>query len=119
MQGKLASSQFDFVPGPEATIIAPQVCTQCQYELAPVVPHDHVYDENGTLHAHSCVCGETYEALAEDCEICATFPWHIVCIVEAVVFAGVLAGLYLWMKKREKSRSTEEPAEQRSEVTTE
>ena len=87
-------------PGPEATISSAQLCTVCSFELAPVVPHDHVYDAQGTLHSHVCACGEAYEAEAGDCQVCAGFPWWILCIVEAVVFCGVLVGLYVWLKKR-------------------
>ena len=89
-------------PGPEATITAAQVCTVCQFEIAPILPHDHIFDAQGTLHQHICVCGEAYEAEAADCEICADFPWWIICIVEAVVFGGVILGLLLVLKKRRK-----------------
>jgi len=85
--------------GPEATIVSNQICTVCEYELAPIVPHDHVYDANGTLHSHLCVCGEAYEAEMGECELCKEFPWWIVCVIEAVVFGGVIAFLLLKKKK--------------------
>lgn len=92
-------------PGPEATIAAAQVCTLCQYEIAPVVPHDHVFDEQGTLHRHTCACGEIYEAELGECEICVQFPWWIVCIAEAVIFGGILLWLLPgWKIRRYKRR---------------
>lgn len=86
--------------GPEATIASAQTCTVCGFEMAPVLPHDHVFNEQGTLHSHSCACGETYEAEAGDCTVCASFPWWIVCILEAVILGGALIALVLWMKKQ-------------------
>lgn len=88
------------VPGPEATIAAAQYCTVCRFELAPAVPHDHVFNANGTLHSHSCACGETYEATAETCQVCETFPWPIVCIAEALVFGLVILLILLWKRRR-------------------
>ncbi len=91
-------------PGPEATKASSQVCTVCQYEIAPVLAHDHVYDAEGTSHWHVCACGQRYETDAENCEICAAahraFPWWIVCIAEAVVFGGVTVFLVLRSKKK-------------------
>lgn len=95
-------------PGPAATITEPQVCTACQFQLAPKVPHDHVFDGEGTRHSHFCICGEAYEVTAGDCDICAGFPWELLCIVEAVVFAGTLLGLFLWVRQRKK-KSGKEP----------
>ena len=90
-------------PGPEATISSAQTCTVCKFEIAPIVPHDHIYNSYGTVHFHKCVCGMEYEADAEGCGICAeahkSFPWWIVCIVEAVIFAGVIVYLFLTKKK--------------------
>lgn len=86
--------------GPAATISSAQNCTVCGFEMAPVLPHDHIYDADGTSHTHECACGEVYQAEAGDCEVCAGFPWWILCIVEAVAFAGALAGIWFWLKKR-------------------
>ena len=86
--------------GPAATISNPQNCTVCGFEMAPVVPHDHIYNEKGTLHSHACACGEAYEAEAGECEVCAAFPWWIVCIVETVLFCGAAAAAALWLHKR-------------------
>ena len=91
------------VPGPEATISTNQTCTVCGFELAPAVPHDHVFDGNGTVHFHKCACGLECETDAQTCSICAeahkTFPWWIVCIAEAVIFIVVILVLLLRKKK--------------------
>lgn len=87
------------VPGPEATITAPQTCTVCLFEIAPAVPHEHVFYADGNRHSHSCACGAIYEATAEECQICETFPWQIVCIAEALVF-GMVIVLILFRKRR-------------------
>ena len=106
-------------PGPAATVSTAQTCTECGFEIAPIVPHDHVYNTNGTLHAHKCACGQEYDADAETCSICAEahkqFPWWIVCILEALVFGGVIVYLILGKKKttpkHPASPETEEPDE--------
>ena len=108
-------------PGPEATISSAQICTVCKFEIAPIVPHDHLYDSYGTIHFHKCVCGMEYEADANGCGICsaakkASFPWWIVCIAEAIVFCGVVA-LILWKKKG--PAAEEEPTEEQTEEKTE
>ena len=91
------------VPGPAATVTAPQLCTECHYEIAPILAHDHVYDTEVGLHIHKCACGYEYGADAETCPICKEanpqFPWWIVCILEALVFGGVIAYLILQKKK--------------------
>lgn len=106
-------------PGTAATAAAPQLCTVCGYEIAPVLPHDHVYDGSGSTHTHRCACGEAYEADAKTCEICLaenrSFPWWIMCIMEAVAFSGVIAFL-LWKKKNPVS-APEEPMEVAEEST--
>ena len=102
-------------PGPEATISSAQTCTVCKFEIAPIVPHDHIYNSYGTVHFHKCVCGMEYEADAEGCGICAeahkSFPWWIVCIVEAVIFAGVTVYLFLTKKRVVYIESTPEDLE--------
>ena len=102
-------------PGPEATISSAQTCTVCKFEIAPIVPHDHIYNSYGTVHFHKCVCGMEYEADAEGCGICAeahkSFPWWIVCIVEAVIFAGATVYLFLTKKRVVYIESTPEDLE--------
>lgn len=95
--GKVSFSPH--TPGPAATITTAQICTQCNFEIAPVLPHDHVFDTNGTQHTHSCACGEVYSATAKDCQVCAQFPWWIVCVAEAVVF-GIVIVLLIVKKRR-------------------
>ena len=87
-------------PGEAATITAAQICTLCQFEIAPKLPHEHTFDGQGTLHRHSCACGETYEASAKDCAICAPFPWWILCVAEAALFGAVIIMLVLRMRRR-------------------
>lgn len=88
-------------PGPEATVTSPQTCTQCGFTLAPVLPHDHIFDADGTTHRHTCPCGEVYETTAEDCRVCAGFPWMWVCIAEAVLFLLIL-GFLCWRCRKPK-----------------
>lgn len=87
------------MPGLEATITSAQTCTLCGFEIAPILPHAHVFDAEGTFHSHSCACGEVYSAQAGDCQVCAGFPWKWVCIAEAAVF-GLVIILVLLLKKR-------------------
>ncbi len=91
-------------PGAAATVTSAQLCTVCGFEIAPVLPHDH-YD--GTTHLHQCACGEVYEADAKSCEICKeenrSFPWWIICILEALLFGGAAAYYFLWYKKPPKT----------------
>lgn len=111
---KLCGAQANFAahsPGPAATTSTPQNCTVCGFELAPVLPHDHVYDHQGSVHVHACACGETYEADALTCTVCLAenkpFPWWIVCIAEAVVFGGIL--VFYLVKNRKKPESEQLP----------
>ena len=90
-------------PGPDATVSSPQLCLDCGYAIAPVLPHDHVYNANGTTHQHFCACGEIYETTAEDCTVCGGFPWMWVCIGEAVLFATLLLHLHIRLRKRSKA----------------
>lgn len=110
-------------PGPAATVSSNQTCTVCKFEIAPIVPHDHVYDTYGTIHFHKCVCGLEYESDAETCGICAaahkTFPWWIVCIVEAVVLGGVIIFLLLTRKKEDPDDEDEDEAEDEDEELSE
>lgn len=102
-------------PGAAATTSAPQLCADCGFEMAPVLPHDHVYNAAGSAHSHVCACGEVYEADAKTCEICLAdnkpFPWWIVCIAEAIAFGGVIAFL-LWKRKPEPAAQTSSVAEE-------
>lgn len=53
------------VPGPEATETEAQLCSVCQFELAPVVVHVHeagqVWQTDETDHWKVCQCGEILE----------------------------------------------------------
>lgn len=50
------------VPGPVATEQAAQNCTQCGYELMPMLAHVHVYtpmESDALTHWGTCACGES------------------------------------------------------------
>lgn len=87
-------------PGPEATISTAQCCTVCGFELAPILPHDHVYDTDGTTHSHSCPCGEVYTADADNCEVCKDFPWKLLFLITTPVLLIVIASLCILKKRR-------------------
>ncbi len=98
-------------PGSAATTSTPQNCTVCDYEMAPVLPHDHVYDSKGSAHVHACACGEEYSADALSCAVCLAenkpFPWWIVCIGEAVVFGGIM--VFFLVNNRKKREDDSRP----------
>lgn len=60
---------YPHIPGPEATEESPQVCTVCGYEIAPIIPHIHIYsdwtiDKAATCttegsQSRTCRCGDT------------------------------------------------------------
>lgn len=106
-------------PGPAATISTPQTCTVCQFELSPVVPHDHIYDSQGTHHYHKCLCGHEYEADAETCGICAAshkqFPWWTICVAEALIFGAVI--VYLLLPKKTDSPDAPDEREDGTDET--
>lgn len=108
-------------PGPAATVTTAQTCTDCEFEIAPIVPHDHIYDTGNGTHIHKCACGNEYEANAKNCPVCKEanpqFPWWIVCIAEAVIFGGVIA--YLFLRKKNTPNNTEPDAETPSEEASE
>ena len=87
-------------PGAPATITSAQNCTICQYEIASKLPHTHAFDEEGTLHSHSCSCGAHMEGTAKNCDICNPFPWLLLCLLEAAVFSSVIVLLLLQLRKR-------------------
>ncbi|MBO5318029.1 MAG: hypothetical protein J6A74_06260 [Oscillospiraceae bacterium] len=90
----------EHIPGEAATTAKPQLCTDCGYELAPVLPHEH-FDAD---HSHICECGEIYEA-GKECPICrnARRDWilWVLCGVEAVLLA-VSVGFNIHYKRKQK-----------------
>jgi hypothetical protein len=80
--------------------------------IAPVLPHDHVYNASGSVHTHQCACGEAYEADGATCVVCLAdnkpFPWWLICIVEALVFGGVIVVL---LRKRKETAAQPEIVE--------
>lgn len=62
----LCGEKKDFAkhtPGPEATEEAPQLCSDCGYEIAPKLEHTHSFEEpwshDENVHWQTCTCGET------------------------------------------------------------
>ena len=52
------SNPLPHTPGPEATEYASQTCTECQFELQPILPHTHemstIWYHDGQSHWHRC-----------------------------------------------------------------
>lgn len=87
-------------PGPEATVSSAQSCTVCQFEIAPILPHDHIYDVGGTTHSHSCACGETYTAEAANCAVCKGFPWRTLFLITTPLLLAAIVVICIWKKKK-------------------
>lgn len=117
------------VPGPEATDEAAQVCTVCNYELAPILEHTHDFGTQYLTaqdsHWQKCKCGELSvpEAHVWDegvenrndtttftCMVCgaerveetpsAGFPWLIVLLVIlALICIGGIVALVIILKR--------------------
>ncbi len=108
------------IPGAEADEEHPQLCTVCEFELAPVVPHVHGFGPgwqyNGDGHWQECRCGEasvpaphnwddgtknrdktvTYactECRMERTEEAAGFPWWL--LIAVLMLGGAGAGAYV------------------------
>ena len=79
------------------------VCTVCGQNLA--TDHKHRYEP---VHSHVCACGEAYEGDTQFCKVCGTFPWWVLCIAEAVLFAGIL----IFLRMRKKGGYTEDEEEE-------
>lgn len=69
-----------------------KTCTTCGFEEN----HTHSFLKN---HSHQCACGEICQAEAGECPVCNGFPWWLLCVAEAVVFAAILLGVLLWKRK--------------------
>ncbi len=79
--GALKSGSWEkHVPGPEATEDSAQVCTVCNYEIAPILAHDHVIGEDmvsdSKYHWYRCTkygCTHTEQKTAhsydDDCDV--------------------------------------------------
>lgn len=111
----------EHTPGPEASISAAQTCTTCQFEIAPAIAHDHVYNAEGAIHYHKCACGDELQAEAGNCDICdelgPQFPWLLICILEALIFAAVI--VLILLKKQIGSSNTDEDADEEADETEE
>lgn len=73
----------------------PNVCEGCERKL---IAPDHKHEFN-SAHTHVCSCGEVKEGSAQFCQVCGVFPWWVLCIAEAVLFAGVL--LFVLQRKKQ------------------
>ena len=87
-------------------------CTVCGKKL----PTDHKHEFEGA-HTHTCACGETQSGTAQFCKVCGTFPWWVLCVAEAVLFAGVL--LYVIQKRKSSDELEEEYDEDEEQETAE
>ncbi|MDE6595184.1 MAG: hypothetical protein K2K44_04155, partial [Oscillospiraceae bacterium] len=58
-------NEADHIAGPAATDTTPQTCTECGYEIAPVLAHTHTYATTWThddnFHWHAATCQHTDE----------------------------------------------------------
>ena len=116
-------------PGPEATDKAPQVCTVCGFEIAPILSHEHIFgrDYSHTTDSHwqECECGETSvpephawdkgrenrsKTVTYTCTRCGIektveapssgFPWlKLILIVLALICVGGIAVLVYMLKR--------------------
>ena len=73
------------------------VCEVCDKKL---VDPNHKHDFS-SAHSHVCACGEVKEGTGQFCEVCGVFPWWVLCIAEAVLFAGILLFVIQKRKKEE------------------
>ena len=78
-----------------ASTEAPNTCEVCGKKL---IDPNHKHDFN-SAHSHVCACGEVKEGTGQFCEVCGVFPWWVLCIAEAVLFAGVL--LFVLQRKKQ------------------
>ena len=96
-------------PGPEATEEAAQLCTVCNYELAPKLEHVHKYEPfqtNTLTHWGKCRCGlelmpeaHIWDMTTGKCSACGidsiaqanSTNWDFVWVVIGVVVAGAVA----------------------------
>ena len=88
-------------PGPEATEEAAQTCTDCGYEITPMIVHVHNFlplQQDTQSHWGSCQCGEKlgpedhqWDISRKVCSICGITmqvqPWEVP--VELIVLAGI------------------------------
>ena len=107
------------IPGPEAGEERGQYCTQCDFELAPKLPHIHsyTYTADRLTHRGQCVCGDTAEenhswSIEKNaCSVCGAaaekaeeaFNWDIVWLAtggSAIVITGLCVVLTVCKKKK-------------------
>ncbi len=131
------SKREKHVPGEKATDKAPQLCTVCGFELAPIQEHTHdfgtVWFRDDSTHWQKCVCGELsvplthiwdagrenrQDTITYTCVSCGAektakapssgFPWLIVLL--SILALGCLGGIgvLLYLLKREQLKEEDE-----------
>jgi len=120
---KGVSTVEDHIPGPDATIKAPQLCTVCGYEIVPKLEHTHQGGDwltNDTEHWRECECGEKLDlaihnwdegtknkdkTVTHQCLTCAEtktvgepqekggFPWWILLVLLILMLIGAVGML--------------------------
>ena len=109
-------------PGPAATEEAPQLCTHCGYELAPVLPHTHKYNYTTDRGSHwgECYCGHVmgpeahvWDMSSGKCAYCGTSAMameepvnydYVWVILAAVAFFGMVTPIAAAISKKKKER---------------
>lgn len=123
-----ATSREKHTPGPDATDLAPQLCTICGYEIAAQLDHTHDFGEKWIQakdsHWQECRCGElsvpephewddgsknkdkTITYTCADCGAEKTleapssgFPWWIVCVLLCLVCVGGIVAIVIILKR--------------------
>ena len=116
------------VPGPEATDEAAQLCTICQYEIAPMLEHFHDFGKDWIQakdsHWQECKCGELSvpephdwdegtknknKTMTYTCAVCGAektveapssgFPWWIVCVLLGLVCIGGIVAIVIILRR--------------------
>ncbi len=86
------------------TVDGAQVCSVCEYVMAPAADHEHQYDQGHTNHWHECECGQQYKTHPDTCDLCQTqtqySPWLLVCVAETLIIAGLVAYMFLGRRKK-------------------
>ena len=115
------------IPGLEATEEAAQLCTHCDYEIAPKKEHIHdflplAYDQSG--HWGSCLCGERFgpeehqwDISTKACALCQApmvvqerqIPWFwinigVCAVAGAIALTVVIVVIVAAVKKRKKQK---------------
>ena len=112
-------------PGPEASEEAAQLCTECTYEIMPMVIHEHVidYSSDDNTHWGSCQCGyevgperHAWDMATSHCSVCFAlsvqetetqnwdFVWMIIAGVVVIAITVTIVVIVNGSKKRKANR---------------